>query len=431
MRRVWSRLVRITCVALLMAPALAAPARGQLAEWPTFRGPQRLGVSPETGLLQEWPKEGPKQLWQVAGMGRGYATVAIAGGKLFTLGDGLSTASDTDEYLICLDQETGKLLWRTKTGPAWTDSSPDWQSSRSTPTVDGERVYVVTPGGVLVCCQTADGKELWRTSLVDDLGGKKGDLWGYSESVLVDGEQVVCTPGGPTATMVALNKATGKVLWKTASAGDRGAGHSSMAIAEIGGVRHYVQATASGGLGVRASDGKVLWTFPIKEIEAVCPSPVVMGDQVFFVFGDRLGGALLKLEAQGDGVQAAPVYKLNPDLTNRHGGVVVVGGHIFGDSTDRGQPYCADLATGEVVWRKRASGKGSASFAAADGRLYIHFQNGQLVLAKADPTNYTEVGSFKLPGAGQRPSWAHPVICGGRLYVREGDTLLCYDIKAP
>jgi outer membrane protein assembly factor BamB len=284
---------------------------------------------------------------------------------------------------------------------------------------------------VLVCCQTADGKELWRKSLPQDLGGKKGDDWGYSESVLVDGDHVVCTPGGPTATLAALDKRTGELVWKSAWPEDRGAGHASMAVAEVDGTRLYVQTTDGGAVGVRASDGKLLWSFPIQEVVAVCPSPIVLGTQAFLTFGYRRGGVLLQMQGDGaGGVAAEPVYKLNPDLANKHGGVVVVGEHIYGDSDDRGIPFCAELKTGKEVWRKRASGKGSASFTAADGRLYIHFTNGVMVLAKADPAGYVEVGSFKVPGSGQRPSWAHPVVCGGRLYVREGDTILCYDVTA-
>lgn len=400
-------------------------------EWPTFRGAQRTAVSTETGLLQEWPADGPKLVWKAVGAGRGYASVAISGGRLFTLGDGLSTAEDKDEYLTAFDLETGKQVWKAKTGGAWTDGQPNWQSSRGTPTVDGERVYVTTPHSDVICCESATGKEVWRKNLKKDFGGKKADGWGFSESVLIDGDKLICTPGGTKATVVALNKATGETIWSAVRDGDIGAGHSSAAIAEIGGTRVYVQVTGSGAMGIRANDGKVLWSFPLEKTTAVIPSPIVRGDLVFFAAGYKRGGALLKQKPGADGeVGVEAIYPITPALANKHGGIILVGEHLYGDSDDQGIPFCADLMTGEQKWKKRGSGRGSASFAAADGRLYIHFSDGTMVLAKATAEDYVEVGSFKVPGSGERPSWSHPVIVGGKLYVREQDTINCYDVKA-
>ena len=270
-----------------------AVASASAADWPTFRGPDRTGVAPDTDLLESWPEGGPPLIWQTAGAGRGYASPAIAGKRIFTLGDGLSTADDADEYLSCFDRGTGKQLWKTKTGAAWTDGQPTWQSSRSTPTVDGDRVYVLSPFGVLLACSVADGRELFRVDLKSDLGGTKGDSWGYSESVTIDGDTLVCTPGGEKATLAAVDKRTGKLLWSCSVPGDRGAGHSSVVIATVGGKRIYVQTTAGGDFGIDAATGKLLWTYPIDRTTAVIPTPIVRDDLVFFAAGYKRGGALL------------------------------------------------------------------------------------------------------------------------------------------
>jgi outer membrane protein assembly factor BamB len=400
-------------------------------DWPTFRGPQRTGVSSETGLLQQWPKEGPPLVWESLGAGRGYASLAIAGSHIFTLGDAPSTAEDEDEYLLCFDRESGKQLWKTKTGPAWNQGSPTWRSSRSTPTVDGDLVYVLTAQGELICCEVVTGTERWRKNFKTDFEGKKGDGWGYSESVLIDGDQLVCTPGGEKGTMVALNKQTGELIWKTLRAGDRGAAHVSIVIAEIGGTRVYVQTTASGPMGVRAKDGQLLWFHDIEKTTAIAPTPIIRGDLVFFAAGYKRGGSLLKQVAGPNGeVKIEEVYPLKKELANKHGGIVLVGDYLFGDSDDAGIPFCADLMTGDIKWKSRGAGGGSASFAGADGCIYIHFANGVISLAKASPEAFTEVGSFTVPGSGERPSWSHPVILGGKLYLREQDRILCYDIRA-
>jgi outer membrane protein assembly factor BamB len=418
----------------LLAPiSMHASAASPDAGWPTFRGPDRSAVSSDTGLLQQWPEGGPKLAWQTQGAGRGYASLAVAGGRIYTLGDGVSTVEDKDdksEYLTAFSAEDGKPLWKTKTGDPWNNGSPNWQGSRSTPTVDGDRVYVLTPHGKLFCCESASGKELWTKDLKADFNGKKGDSWGYSESVLIDGENVVCVPGGDKNTMVALNKTTGETAWSTIREGDRGAGHASIVISEIGGVRVYVVTTASGAMGVRAADGVLLWSYEIDRTTAVIPTPIVRGDLVFFAAGYKRGGALLKqVPGEDKTVKVEEIYPIKTELANKHGGVVLVGDHLFGDSDDGGIPFCASLQTGEIKWKERGSGRGSAAFAAADGCLYIRFQDGTMVLARANPEGYKETGSFKIPG-NEAPSWSHPVIIGGKLYLREQDSILCYDVKS-
>ncbi len=397
--------------------------------WPTFRGSDRTAVAPDTDLLKQWPDVGPELVWQTAGAGRGYAGIAISGGKFFTLGDAPSTQNDADEYLSCFNLTDGKHLWSAKTGVAWNEGKPTWQSSRSTPTVDSDRVYVITPSGKLFCFNT-NGEAQWQIDLKSEFDGKKAEQWGYSESVLIDGDLLICTPGGPQNTMVALNKLTGKKVWSTSRDGDRGAGHSSIVISEVGGVRVYVQMTGSGAMGVRAKDGELLWTFDIDKTTAVIPTPIIRDDLVFISVGYKRGGALLRQVARGEKVSAETVYELNTKLSNKHGGVVLIGDHIYGDSDDKGTPFCADLMTGEIKWKSRGSGKKSASIAAADGHLYIRYSDGTMTLVEANPESFVEKGSFKVPGSGDRPSWAHPIILDGKLYLREGDKILCYNIKS-
>jgi outer membrane protein assembly factor BamB len=399
-------------------------------DWPTFRGSDRTALATDENLLKSWPEEGPELVWESTGAGRGYASMAVAGDKLFTLGDGLSTQDNEDEYLTCFDRESGKQIWATKTGPAWKEMKADWHSSRSTPTVDGNMVYVITPKGSLVACNVNDGEMVWSKDLVGDLDGKKDDPWGFSESVLVDGDQLVCTPGGDKSTLVALDKLTGAVLWRAVRPGDIGAGHSSIVISEIASKRVYVQTTGSGAIGVSATDGEVLWSYPIDKTTAVIPTPIVRGSLVFFTAGYKRGGALLEQVADQDGgVTIKELYGLNTKLANKHGGVILIGDYIFGDSDDRGTPFCAELMTGEIVWKGRGPGRGSAVVIGDGEMLYIQFQDGTMALAKADPTEYSVVSQFKIPGSGDRPSWAHPVIADGRLYVRSQDKVLCYDIS--
>jgi outer membrane protein assembly factor BamB len=365
------------------------------------------------------------------GAGRGYSSLAVVGGRIYTLGDGPSDVDDRDEYLLCLDERTGQRLWATKTGKPWNSGNSDWQSSRSTPTVDGDLAYVISPHGQMLCCEAASGREKWRKDLKKDFGGVKADGWGYSESVLIDGALAVCTPGGEKSTMVALDKTTGALQWTAVRPGDRGAGHASIVIADVAGTRVYVQSTGGGPIGVRASDGKSLWQYPIAQTTAVIPTCIVRGDLVFFTAGYSRGGALLRqVPGHNGAVTIEEVYSLKPALGNKHGGVVLVGDYLYGDSEDRGFPFCAELMTGQIKWKREGSRKGSAAIAAADGRLYLHYADGTMVLARASPDEYAEVGSFKVPGSGERPSWAHPVVANGKLYVREQDRILCYDIRA-
>jgi outer membrane protein assembly factor BamB len=398
--------------------------------WPTFRGPARSAVAPDSGLLTAWPEEGPPLVWHAKGAGRGYASLAIAEGRIYTIGDAPSTAEDEDEYLVCFDQSTGEQLWKAKTGPAWSEGQPDWQGSRGTPTVDAGRVYVLTAHGKLICFDH-QGEEIWRRDLKEDFQGEKGDGWGYSESVLIDGDRLVCIPGGEETTMLALNKLTGDKVWSASRKGDAGAGHSSIVISNVGGTKIYVATTNNGAMGVRADDGKLLWSYDAEDNTATIPTPIVRDDLVFFTAGYKWGGTLLRQVPGTDGdISVEEIYAGQIKLRNKHGGIVLVGDYLYGDSDDKATPFCAELMTGELKWQERTDRRPSASMVAADGHLYVRFGNGTMALVKASPEAFDEVGSFEIPDSGDRPSWSHPVLVDGKLYLREGDSVLCYDVRA-
>ena len=407
---------------LPLALVLTVAARGaddptKPTDWPRFRGPQLNNLSPDKGLLKKWPKNGPPVVWKATKLGGGYSSVTVAGDHVYTIGNRRNKS-----YLVALDRKDGKEKWAAEVGPAGGNLG-------CTPTVDGDRVYAIGQQGDLVCVAVADGTVKWSTNFKKDFRGNCGG-WHYTESPLIDGDKLICTPGAKGALMVALNKKTGEVIWKCdAPVRDNTAGYSSPVIATVGGVRMYVQLAACGVIGVRASDGKFLWVYDkLGNNTANIPTPTVLGDTVFCAAGYGKGAALLRLKAEGDKVTAKELY-YNHQMRNKHGGLVVVGDYVYGDTDDSGHPFCADVKTGKVKWKRgRGEGSGSAAVTYADGHLYFLYQNGVMSLVKATPEAYEEVSSFKVPNP-QGPSWAHPVVVGGRLYLRQANTLWCYDIK--
>jgi outer membrane protein assembly factor BamB len=402
--------------ALTLGLALVVSARA--ADWPQFRGPNRDDVSTETGLLKTWEEGGPPLVWKAAGIGTGYSSVSVAGDRIYTLGN-----KGRLSHLVALDRGTGKVLWSSEVGPAGGNLG-------CTPTVDGDRVYALGQEGDLVAIDARTGNRLWHRNLQTEFGGKSGG-WKYCESPLVDGDKLVVTPGGARATMVALDKKSGETLWKCAiPVKHTEAGYSSVVVADVGGVRQYVQLLNGGVVGVSAG-GRFLWKYEkLGPNTANIPTPIVLGDRVFASVGYGKGGALLRLHAQGQGVTAEEVY-FNRQLTNKHGGVVCVGDHVYGDFDDDGMPFCAEVKTGKVRWkRERGQGQGekSASVTYADGRLYFSYENGVVALVEASPSGYKEVGSFRIPKT-SGPCWAHPVVAGGQLYLRAGDTIYCHDVR--
>ncbi|MBI3405482.1 MAG: PQQ-like beta-propeller repeat protein [Acidobacteria bacterium] len=400
------------------------------ADWPQWHGPNRDAISTETGLLKSWPEGGPKLAWQVRGLGEGFSSLAITGGKLFTMGD-----RGDDQFVEALNLTDGKTLWSTKIGPAHHD---EYGGPRGTPTVDGALLYAIGTEGEVVCLETATGKERWHKSLSTDFGGKMSTMWKFSESPLVDENRVVVTPGMPDVTLVALDKMTGKEVWRSAAGmpgpkGRPGAAYSSIVISNAGGVKQYVQLTGQGLVGVRASDGKALWTYnKIANNVANIPTPLVRNDYIFTSTGYQTGAALVQLEKTGDAFNAKEIYFLEPRVfQNHHGGYVRVGDYLYaGHGHNNGFPICIEFPTGKVMWGGdiRNAGKNSAAVLYADGNLYFRYQNGLMMLIEASPSGYKEKGSFQIPDV-QNPSWSHPVILGGKLYIREQDHLYVYDIR--
>jgi outer membrane protein assembly factor BamB len=395
-------------------------------DWPQWRGPNRDGISKETGLLKEWPKDGPKLLWQVKDLGGGYATPSVAGGRIYLMANkGLQ-----DEFVKALDVKDGSPVWSTRVGKVGNpDQRPNYPAARSTPTVDGSALYALGSDGDLVCLETDTGKVRWKKSLRTDFGGKPG-TWAYSESPLVDGDLVVCTPGGTGATVVALNKKDGAVVWKSAVPGGDTAGYASLVVADTGGVKQYIAYTANGLIGVDAKTGKFLWRYDKTKgpMGMSILTPVAHEGLVYSGAG-RVGGGSVKLSADQGMVKAEQVY-FDTKLPTAIGGAVLVGDYLYGSG---GQSLvCVDFKTGQIKWSDRSAAPGALCY--ADGRLYLHGENGEVALVEATSEAYHERGRFTPPSLPKRANrmekaWAYPVIANGCLYVRDTDCLWCYEIK--
>lgn len=422
------RFTTARCPAIALGIAVIqylVPLRLPAADWPQWRGPQRDGISAETGLLAEWPKEGPRLVWQVKDMGSGYSTPAVVGDRLYLL----SNQGTNDEFVQALDAKDGKRVWSQRIGKVGNpDQQPNYPAARSTPTVDSEWVFAFGSDGDLACLERATGKVRWQTNLRQDYGGQPG-IWAYSESPLIGGEAVVCTPGGSNATLVALSKKTGELIWKCAVPGGEQAAYTSAQVIEVGGVRQYIQMLQKGLVGVEAKTGKLLWRYArtAKGSPAVIPTPVADGDFIYSA-GAMAGGGAVRLKADGGPFEAEQVY-FSPKLPTSVGGAVKVGEYLYG--TSAAGLLCLEFTTGTVKWDDRSIG--AASLCCANGRLYLHGENGEVALVEATPEAYHEKGRFKPtdpPDRGSSKAWAYPVIAYGRLYIRDIGTLWCYDVKA-
>lgn len=407
----------VTGCVLLTAALAAAPS--QSGDWPQWRGPQRDAISRETGLLGKWPADGPRLAWKADGLGEGYAAVSIAGGHIYTMGEDKNSS-----YIRALDTKNGKIIWSAKVGQP---SAPGgYAGPRCTPTVDGDRVYALGQSGDLVCVNATDGKEIWRKNLEKDFKGKMMSGWGYSESPLVDGDKLVCTPGGPDGTILALDKNNGKTIWRSKDYTDTAA-YSSIIIAEIGGKRTYIQLTGDSVAGVDAEDGKLLWRAARSGPTAVIPTPVYADNHVFVTSGYNAGGDLFKITPGGGGkFTTEKVYHTN-DLGVHVGGVVLVEGHLYG--VNNNFLACLDFLTGKLKWKQRRAGKGAVTY--ADGKLYVRDDAtpGAISLVEANPSKYVELGNFEQPDGSGKNTWPPVVVAGGRMYLRDQDVLLCYDVS--
>jgi outer membrane protein assembly factor BamB len=404
------------------------------ADWPEFRGPNRDGICKETGLLRTWPKEGPPKIWTAKKLGQGFGTPTVADGKIF----GLGTVENKDG-VWALKESDGSELWFTAFDePRKTNQN---NGPSATPTYSAGKVYAVSSNGKLVCLDAAKGKKLWSVDYVADYTGKIPS-WGYTDSPLVDGDKLICAPETAKATLVALNKDTGKEIWKSeVGPVGGGAGYSSPVKMTLNDTPMYVILTGdkAGVVGIHADTGKLLWQYTGKAATggvAQIPIPIVYGDHVWVSCSYSGGSALLQIVPAGKDkftVKEIKAYK-KPELNNHHGGMVLVDGCIyFGHDQKNGNPVCVEMKTGEIKWgpeKNPAGGRGSAAVLYADGRLYFRYEDGTLVLIEPSPTELKVVSSFKLPEPSGKESWPYPVIANGKLYIRDQDKLHCFNLKA-
>jgi len=403
--------MKTVLVMVLIMGCLSLEVAAQAAgDWPQWRGPNRDGISKETGLLKQWPQNGPPLVWKTMGAGRGYSTLAFAGGRFFTMG-----LRGEREFVVAFDVATGKEVWATAHGSAFRNDRGD--GPRGTPTVDGDKLYALGGNGDLSALDARTGRIVWTLNVLQKFGGQN-PMWGISESPLVIGEKVLVNAGGRGASIVALNKKDGSLIWKSQS---DPAGYSSGIPLQIGNTTQVVFFTHQRALGLDLKDGKLLWEYPRAANDvANVATPVVRGNRVFISSDYGTGAGMVEIKADG---HAQEVY-FTKDMRNHHSSSVLIGDYLYGFSSSILTAMRFD--TGEVAWKDRSVGKGSLVF--ADGNLYCLSENGVVGLVEATPTGYREKGRFRIP-QGHLPTWTHPVVAGGRLYLRDQDTIYAFDIK--
>lgn len=411
------RLTLVYWTVYLCWPIVAVAAENS-GDWPAWRGARRDARSDETGLLSSWPENGPTLLWKAEGLGEGYSAPSVAGNLVYLMGN-----KDGQEWVLAVDRtKEGAGAWAVPTGPVRSNGG-GYPGPRSTPTVDGNRVYALGLNGDLLCLDAKSGKIHWRHDLIGEFGGHPGG-WGYCESVLVDDKWLLCTPGGDQATMLALLKTNGKPVWE-AKLGDSAA-YASMISIQVDGAKQYVQFTAQAVVGVNAKNGEVLWRYdhPANGT-ANCSTPVFADDSVFAASGYGAGGGLVHIQKNRKKWEANEVY-FTSEMKNHHGGLVLIDGYLYG-CDDPGILRCLDFKTGKSLWQDRSCGKCSLVY--ADGMLYCRNEQGLVSLVLASPSGFELKGRFQQPDRSDKNAWPHPVIAGGRLYLRDQDKLFCYDLR--
>jgi len=401
--------VPILTLAMLTLAASAVRAD----DWPQWRGPNRDGKSAETGLLKAWPKDGPKLLWTVDRLGSGWSSPAVAGGMVFITG-----VRGDEEVLYAYDLD-GNLAWQEVAGPAWTRNYP---GSRHTPAVSDKDVYVLTGKGLLSCYEAKSGGRWWRVNVAEQFKATP-PTWGFAEGLLVDGDNIICTPGGKDATLVALMKKSGQIVWTSKGLGDAAA-YTAPILVTQGAARLIVQITSQNIVGVDAATGRCLWRQPFRNMYGDhCVTPIYQDGRIYATAGFGLGGVALRLAPDGRSVKQEWT---DTRLDCLHGGVVLADGYLYGSGDRNPRWLCLDWKTGEAKYEARAFKPGSIAY--ADGMLYCYSQDGIVALVPATPREFQPVSAFDvLKGTGEH--WAHPVISGGRLYIRHGDALMAYDIQ--
>lgn len=409
-------------------------------DWPQWQGPLRNNISQEQGLAKTWPAAGPKLLWTYRDAGVGYSSPSIVGGTLYSVGAEEGGEKEA-EFVFALNVSDGKVKWKKKFGTPYGVSGSDvkWGGGpRGTPSVVDGKVFAEGARGDVVCLDAEKGDVIWQKSLPGDLGGRMMSGWGNSESVLVDGKAVICTPGGPKGTLAALNGTDGKVIWQSKEVTDDAA-YSSPIVAEFGGIRQYIQQTSKGVIGVSATDGKLLWQFDCPAYRtAVIPTPIYRDGLVYVTAGYGAGCSLIELKKVGNGIKAEQRYRGNKTMTNHHGGVVLIDDCVYGFS-DGGGWTCQDLESGKEKWADKKGinqgGLDKGSLTCVGDDLFLFGEgSGNLVRIKATPDGWKDLGRFKIPEETKlrRPSgkfWTHPVVSNGKLYLRDQDLLFCFDVS--
>ncbi len=412
----------LSSLALLVVLPLHAAGDLQAPSWPRFHGPEGDNISPETGLLKRWPEEGPPLLWMARGIGEGYSSVSVAGGLIYTAGN------LKDQTVITALDLDGNVRWQAVGGNAWTGPHP---GTRATPTVDGPRVYHQSPLGQIVCIDANTGSQIWTLNILDEVESKH-PTWALAESLLVDGDRLISCPGGPHTSVVALDKITGRPLWTAGSTGEL-AGYATPTLIEHQGLRIVLAMSQRALVGVNAESGDLLFHHPHQtRYDVNATTPICRDGRIFITSGYGSGSEMLKLVVDGDRASLEPLWE-SADLDNHHGGVILLDGCLYGaahegKNTRRTPWVCLDWNTGRTLYAAKGVGKGSLT--CADGMLYTLSEDGQVGLVDAGPDAHRVVSSFRLPNEGKGPTWAHPVVCGGRLYLRHGDVLYAYELRA-
>lgn len=416
LNRIGTSRCRWLAAGLAASTAWAAETPGGPADWPQWRGPRRDAISTEVGLLKKWPEAGPPLVWTATGAGEGYSSVTLSNGRLFTMGN-----LGDREHVLAYDMKTGRQLWSRENGDAYENNRGN--GPRGSVTIEEDRAYCLGANGDLSCRNVADGTPVWQVNLLKQFGGRN-TKWGLSESPLIEKDLVICNAGGPDASLVALDKRTGKTVWTSKGLSDEASYSSSLAVT-IGDVRQIIHMTHQNVVGVRAQDGLPLWRYGrVNAPTANVATPIYHDGHVFASAAYNMGGALLKLIPDGDKTRAEEVY-FTKDMQNHHGGMVLLDGYLYGFSN--AILTCLEFKTGKKMWSDRSVGKGCLVY--ADGHLYCLSEDGVVGLVEANPREYREVSRFKIT-RGRWPTWSHPVISHGRLFIRNQDTISCYDVSA-
>lgn len=410
-----ARMVTWGWIALSLPGALL-----QADDWTQWRGANRDGRSAEKGLLSTWPEGGPQLVWQAKDLGNGYSTPSVVGASLYFL----SNQGDQTEEVIALSTANGSKQWSTKIGKVGANQGPQYPGTRSTPTISGDALYALGSDGDLVCLDLKSGNKRWAKNLRSDFDGVMG-MWAYTESPLIDGDVLICSPGGGTATVVALNKKSGELIWKSALEEKDAASYASPLVVEIEGVKQYILYLGKGVVGLRAKDGELLWRYSkTSDAQANIATPVVQ-DNFVYTAASRVGGGLVRVS--GGKAEPKEIY-FAKSLPGGMGGSVLVDGYLFGSASQVNM--CVDYATGDIKWRERGIGTSATCY--ADGKLFLHGENNEIAMIEASPVGYKELGRCVPPDAPERgnsKAWTHPVIANGHLYIRDQSSIWCYKVS--